>query len=341
MKLQTISKMLESFSTLSTSSSTKSQISLSRIQEDITKILEKEGRLPVDAVKVLPLTALQESMVAEMIASEYQHYYGVEIFEVMEGTDFLKLLASWKAVINAHDLLRTSFIEIEDPQVSSCFAQVVHSLDGQRAIPFVDLEELSMDEFIQSTIYNSTRTRSEFEIYGIRKRDKCYIVLAMAHALYDGWSLDLLHSDVERSYYGEDVIRPSYEPVLESILNEAGDKSRQFWSATLKDFRPRKFPCGKYPGGKQSILHRTEASFDAPSENIRKFCRDHGITVQALSVTTWTLALASLVESLDVGFGLVLSGRSHTDADEVMFPTMNTVIFRSILHGTRLEMLKY
>ncbi|RAO71210.1 uncharacterized protein BHQ10_007222 [Talaromyces amestolkiae] len=339
MKLQTISKMLETLSTLSISSRVKPQVSLSRIQEEITISLEKAGRLPADAVKVLPLTALQESMVAEMIASEYQRYYGVEVFEVMEGTDFSKLLASWKAVINAHDLLRTTFIEIEDPQVSSSYAQVVHALNEQKAIPFVDLEERSIDHFVQSTIYNSTR--SELEIYGVRKSDKCYIVLAMAHALYDGWSLDLLHSDVERSYYGEDVVRPSYEPVLESILNEAGNKSKQFWYATLKEFKPRKFPGGKYPGGNQSTLHRTEASFDVPSEDIKKFCRDHGVTVQALSVTTWTVALASFVEALDVGFGLVLSGRSHTDADEVMFPTMNTVVFRSILHGTRLEMLKY
>lgn len=339
MKLQTISKMSGTLSTPPTCSRANSQVSLRRKQEEIINSLEKAEKLPVDAVKVLPLTALQESMVAEMIASEYQHYYGVEIFEVTEGMDFSKLLASWKVVINAHDILRTSFIEIEDPQVFSSYAQIVHAPNEQQEISIADLEERSVYEFVHSTIYNGTR--SEFAIHGVRNSDKRYIVLAMAHALYDGWSLDLLHSDVERSYYGEDVIRPSYEPVLESILNEAGDKSRQFWSATLKDFRPRIFPGGKYPGGDQSTLHRTEAIFDVPSENIKKFCRDHGITVQALSVTTWTVALASFVESLDVGFGLVLSGRSHTDADEVMFPTMNTVVFRSILHGTRLEMLKY
>ncbi|PCH07943.1 AMP-dependent synthetase/ligase [Penicillium occitanis (nom. inval.)] len=339
MKFQTISKMSEAFSTPSTSSIANSQLSLARIKKEITNSLEKAGKLPDDAMKVLPLTALQESMVAEIRASEYRHYYGVEIFEVTEGTDFSKLLQSWKAVIDTHDILRTSFIEIEDLQVSSSYAQIVHAANEQETIPVIDLEDRSLEDFVHSTIYDGTH--SEFAIYGVQKNDQRYIVLAMAHALYDGWSLDLLHSDVERSYYGEDVTRPPYEPVLESILSEAGDRSRQFWSATLKDFKPRKFPGGKYPGGDQSTLHRTEVSLDVPREDITKFCRDHGITVQALSVTTWTIALASFVETLDVGFGLVLSGRSHTDADEVMFPTMNTVAFRSILHGTRLEMLKY
>ncbi|EEA25907.1 nonribosomal siderophore peptide synthase, putative [Talaromyces marneffei ATCC 18224] len=339
MKLQTISKMSETLFTPSTSSVVSPRVSLTRAQELMSKSLEKANKLPVNAVKVLPLTALQESMVAEMIASDYQHYYGVEAFEVTEGTDFLKLLTAWKAVIDIHDILRMSFVEIEDPDVSSSYAQILHASNDQEAIPVVDLEERSVDDFVQSSIYSGTR--SEFAIYGIRKGAKRYIVLAMAHALYDGWSLNLLHSDVERSYYGENITRPSYEPILESILNEVGDKNRQFWSATLKDFKPRKFPIGKYPGGDQSTVHRTELSFDVPSDKITKFCRYNGLTVQALAVMTWTIVLANFVEALDVGFGLVLSGRSHTDADEVMFPTMNTIVFRSILHGTRLEMLKY
>ncbi|EED21789.1 nonribosomal siderophore peptide synthase SidC [Talaromyces stipitatus ATCC 10500] len=339
MKLHTISKMSEALSRPVASSKVNSDVSLIQIQEEITNCLQKAGKLSTNAIKVLPLAALQESMVAEMIASGYQHYYGVEVFEVADGTNFSKLLTSWKTVIDTHDILRTSFVEIEDPQVTSSFAQVVDVPNDQQAIQVVDLGERSIGDFIQSSIYSSTRP--EFAIYGVRKGDKRYIVLAMAHALYDGWSLDLLHTDVEKSYYGEDVTRPAYEPILESILNDAGDKDRQFWLAALKGFKPRKLPCGKHPGGDKSTLHRAEVSFDVPSETIKKFCRDHGITVQALTVTTWTIALASIIEALDVGFGLVLSGRSHADADEVMFPTMNTVVFRAILHGTRLEMLKY
>lgn len=106
MKLQTILKISETFSTPSISPEVNLQVSLTRIQEEITNSLERTGKLPADVVKVLPLTALQESMVAEMIASGYQHYYGVEVFEVTEGTNFSKLLTSWKAVIDNHDILR-------------------------------------------------------------------------------------------------------------------------------------------------------------------------------------------------------------------------------------------
>jgi ferricrocin synthase len=338
MKQQTIFKMSESLTVSIISSNGTSHVSLARLEEEIKASLEKAGKFPSNAVKILPLTALQESMVAEMIISEYQHYYGIEVFEVMEDTDFQKLLDSWDAVINANPILRTSFVEIEDPKLAISYAQVVHPI-RYRHIPEINLQDSSIDYFIQSKISNGICPA--FFVYGIRKGGKYYLILSMAHALYDGWSLDLLHADVERAYFGDIVVRPSYEPVLERILDDAGECHRQFWAAALKDFKPRTFPAGQHAGGNQSEVHRTELLFDIPSETIKKFCRESGITVQALSVTTWTLALASFVESLDVGFGLVLSGRSHADADEVMFPTMNTVVLRSILHGSRLEMLKY
>lgn len=339
MKSQTISKMSEILSVRPSSQPAKSKVSLDEIITKLKSSLQSAGKVPEDVVAILPATALQESMVAEMRTSNYRHYFGVEIFEVAHETDFSKLLASWKAVINTHSILRTSFIEIDDPQLYSTYAQIVHASKSQERITVTELDGGSVEDIIETLIYSEPR--SEFKIYGVQGKNERYIVLGMAHALYDGWSLGLLHSDVESLYYGNDVTRPSYKPFLESILNEDEDENQQYWSAALQDFQPRCFPQGEFSGGDELKLHRSELQFKVPTNLIKKFCRDNGVTVQALAVTTWTIALAGFVESLDVGFGLILSGRTHTTADEVMFPTMNTVILRSILHGTRLEMLEY
>ena len=74
---------------------------------------------------------------------------------------------------------------------------------------------------------------------------------------------------------------------------------------------------------------------------MNEFCKSHGITTQALSVSCWALVLAGFVEKLDVVFGLVLSGRNMVDSESVMFPTMNTVAMRTILHGSRMGMVRY
>ncbi|KAH8695924.1 nonribosomal siderophore peptide synthase SidC [Talaromyces proteolyticus] len=338
MNQRTVLKISNSLSTPSNSIMKKQGFSLNKLSQKITASLKQDGKLPVDVVKVLPPTALQEAMVAEMIMSEYQHYYTLEVFEVVENVDFSNLLTSWKTVVDAHDILRTTFVEVEDPNIPYSYAQIVHAPNGN-GIEVIDLRENSIDNYVKSI--NGNKTRPSLSIQGAQTDNKRYIILSIAHALYDGWSFDLLHTDIEKAYLGHSVTRPPYEGPLEQILTLSDDSHRNFWDVTLKGFIPRRFPRGTEARGDRSTLHRLERSFNVPCEDITQFCKKNGVTVQALSLATWCLTLASFVRSLDVGFGLVLSGRNFADANEIMFPTMNTVVFRAILHGSRLDMLKY
>lgn len=62
--------------------------------------------------------------------------------------------------------------------------------------------------------------------------------------------------------------------------------------------------------------------------------------MQALGQTCWALVLGSYLKSLEVVFGVVLSGRDTEEANHIMYPTMNTVVVRSILHGSTKQMLQ-
>jgi aryl carrier-like protein len=90
-----------------------------------------------------------------------------------------------------------------------------------------------------------------------------------------------------------------------------------------------------------TVVHRAEKSLSVPLSKAETFCKRHGITLQALLVTCWSIVLATHAKKLDVAFGLVLSGRNVAGSEHVMFPTMNTVAMRVILHGTRIELVKY
>jgi non-ribosomal peptide synthetase component F len=76
------------------------------------------------------------------------------------------------------------------------------------------------------------------------------------------------------------------------------------------------------------------------AESVQNFCKTQGITIQALGLTCFSALLATRLRKLDVCFGLVLSGRTVENFREMMFPTMNTVVFPATLEGTRSEMLK-
>ena len=72
--------------------------------------------------------------------------------------------------------------------------------------------------------------------------DKRYLVLPIAHSLYDGWSINLLHEDVARYYAGEEYQRPRYDDILENIIASSGDSASRFCRTTLENSVPMTFP---------------------------------------------------------------------------------------------------
>lgn len=316
---------------------------LSQTEGALTNFLKKEGLMPEGACRVLPATPIQEAMVAEMSASAYRHYYNHEVLQLEPHVDLTRLQEGWKAVVKAHPILRTCFVEVWDPEISASYAQVVHSEDT------FDFQSVHLNGKSLESIIDSQRKRATSELSGrpllsltvVVDEDARYLVLSISHALYDGWSINLLHEDVARSYAGKACARPSSDAILEQIIASSGDRALKFWRATLSNCNPVSFPSGEHAQTGSQIVHRAERPLSVSFEKAEIFCKRHGITMQALLVSCWSVVLATYVKNLDVIFGLVLSGRNVADSENVMFPTMNTVAMRVILHGTRVELVKY
>ncbi|KAK9848893.1 AMP-dependent synthetase/ligase [Penicillium brevicompactum] len=316
---------------------------LGQLEKSLTKFLESEGGLPSDVARVLPATPIQEAMVAEMTASGYKNYYNHEILELEPDVDLMKMERAWKTVVNAHPILRTSFVEVWDPEIAVSYAQIVHS-QNQFDLPTVHLHGVSVESLIDTQV---SKTRNEpvngplLSVTIAVDGAKRYLVLSIAHALYDGWSINLLHEDIARSYAGGDCARPSADDILEQIISSSGSEALRYWRAALSNFAPAPFLPMKHHEDGSTVVYRSEKALSVPLSDAETFCKRHGITLQALLVTCWSLVLTTHVKRLDVGFGLVLSGRNVADSEDVMFPTMNTVAMRIVLHGTRVQLVKY
>lgn len=316
---------------------------LNQLEKSLANFLEAEALLPPSATRILPATPIQEAMVAEMSASGYKHYYNHEILELEPDVDIEKMERAWRAVVRTHPILRTSFVEVWDPQIPVSYAQVVHGEDQ------IDLQTVHLHGVSVESIIETQRSRARNELISSPllsitiavDGDKRYLVLSIAHALYDGWSINLLHEDVAKSYADADCSRPSADDILEQIIASSGDEALRFWRATLSNFTPVSFSPMEHAGNSSAVVHRAEKSLSVPLSKAETFCKRHGITLQALLVACWSLVLATHAKKLDVAFGLVLSGRNVADSEHVMFPTMNTVAMRVILHGTRVELVKY
>lgn len=343
MRHRTIREMMEQLTSPKRAVQNGGRSSVGRLEQELTEFLRKEAQLPNDACRILPATPIQEAMVAEMIASDYAHYYNHDVLELEAHVDVVKLVDAWKAIVNANPVLRTSFVEVWDPKIPVSYAQVVHR-GGSIDVQMVDLHGQSMDILIQNQRTRAASDLAQRPLLTISVVvDKCkrYLVLSMAHSLYDGWSMDMLHEDVAKAYAGNDCQRPPYDEVLEHIIASSGKSASKFWRATLANFVPTPFPQGQQAGNDELAIHRDEKTFSFLPGEVDRFCKLNGVTMQALCVTCWALVLAGYIGKLDVAFGLVLSGRNTADSQHVMFPTMNTVAMRAILHGSLLEMVKY
>ena len=293
--------------------------------------------------KILPVTPVQESLVAKMYRSELREYFNHDVLRLQPDTDLDRLKNAWQLVISHTPVLRTIFVEVLDTNIEAVFAQVV--LKSSRAA-FDQRQAGSQDDFetmfdnIRMDVRENIDDVPPFRLTVVHIREERYLVLSLAHAQYDGHSLALLHQDVERAYYDCFVPRPEYSNAIEAALTAQNEEALRFWADTLSGAVPRPFPRIGYEHHREQIYcskRQTSVGWLAA----RSFCKTQGVSMQALAQACWALTLAHYTRSMEVMFGAVLACRDSREAEEVAFPTMNTVVMRASLHGTRAQMVQH
>jgi amino acid adenylation domain-containing protein len=296
-----------------------------------------------DIENIRPATPLQEAMIAEMIASDYENYFNHDVLRIDPTTDLGRLRSAWDLVLINSSILRTSFLEVQDPDIAVSYAQIVHQVHVNYWTSFETRADEELDTVLRKVRENAkteAKRGTLFRVTSLNHRKVNYLVLSIAHALYDGWSLGLLHEDVMKAYNRKLESRPSNEMILERIHDASGDLAAKFWKEDLFGAQRSTFPRRIQGSSTIPRIHRLELESKTPWTQIESFCQSQGLTLQTLGQTCWALLLAVRLQQLDVVFGAVLSGRDTEEANHALFPTMNTVAVRSILHGSRKELFQ-
>ncbi|KAF8539319.1 hypothetical protein BDD12DRAFT_882702 [Trichophaea hybrida] len=297
-----------------------------------------------DVVAVYPTTPLQEAMVAETLASEYSLYFNHDVLELEPWIDLDRLRKAWETVVKNTDILRMSFVSLEDLEIGQTYAQIIHrSSDFHWNEVGVSAED-AIAPTIDAIMENTTKQADilgEPPVYVtlLKAPRSSHLILSISHALYDGWSIGLLHTDLRLAYFDSFTPRPSTRLLVENIVNNDAIESQRFWKHMLDGVVPSQFPT--FESAQPNKTHRSERISTVSYSEVQAFCKKIGATVQSLGQTCWALLLAHYLGETDVVFGSVLSGRDFDQADEIMFPAMNTVPVRAILHGSYREMLSY
>ncbi|KAL0778518.1 hypothetical protein CaCOL14_006171 [Colletotrichum acutatum] len=300
-----------------------------------------------NAEAVLPPTPLQESMMGDMLQSDFVQYFNHDILELADGLDLDRFERAWMQAVERSPILRTVFVQIEDPDVEQTFAQVV--LKPNSCLPTLGKFEANGRNEPQNIIQHHKKNARAANGQGnllqlslLSTSSRPLLILSISHALYDGWSLALLHQDVAAAYRNQLVERPPAEPFLRDLIKTPTDQSRKFWSRYLANTQPSLLPERQSADElSRDVTHRTEAISSIGQEQVTAFCKRYAVSLQVLGQACWASVVATLLQSLEVTFGVVLAGRDSEQSQALMFPTMNTVAVRCFLHGSTTSFLRY
>ncbi|KAL2018433.1 hypothetical protein VTK56DRAFT_852 [Thermocarpiscus australiensis] len=319
---------------------------ISEIASSLAEYVAGLGELG-DGEIVLPATPLQESMMAEMIESDFQLYFNHDVLELAPSVDIDKLKDAWGAVIDGSPILRTRFLPVDHPSSNFAYCQVI----GKKSSCYMtDVELDSMEELAKVCDAATQRAckgagRSDLlQLVFASVNGQRFMVLSISHALYDGWSLSLMHHDVQAAYEGRyrPCVLGSYLSLLNDILFPECQKASTFWPGYLKDVAATMFPEKDETCSDQDCAtQRAEVTSSLSASEVASFCKANVITLQTLGQACWAALLAARTGSLDVAFGVVLSCRDSEPLQRLAFPTMNTVAVRSVLHGSVSLWLRY
>ncbi|EAW12140.1 nonribosomal peptide synthase SidD [Aspergillus clavatus NRRL 1] len=216
------------------------------------------------------------------------------------GIDRPKLLSACTALVRAHEVLRTVFIEHE----SAFFQVVVEAMD---APVIMHKAEGDLDQFVVDLC--KTYIESEFQlgssfikIVHVEGSDgKECLVLGLSHAQYDGVSLPRLLRDLETLYAGGKIV--DYEPFTSymgyTLREPVKTKALSYWQTLLENSSLSVLDTSAQATDK-SIFH-TKAVDVQPLADI---------TTANLLTAAWALVLARRLQTADVTFGSVTSGRT-------------------------------
>lgn len=343
MRNATISQMTQACKDFKTSAENIPRVRLEAYEGHLTAYLQTNGFSMAEVEAVLPPTPLQEAIFADTYTTTFSRYLNQETFIIRSSVDVRKLELAWKSVIDQSPILRTSSVAIDDPDIPFSYAQIIHR-PGPSCIRHVAITlNDGIDALIETVMEHDRITALDnipFALTFVHSKDTSHIVLTLSHALYDGVSLSLLHDDVVDAYHDRLSFRPSYRNTLEHILSSSDAQALRYWMEYISGAKPCSFLPHVQKPLSHSQVNRLQRLSPIPATDIKSFAQSQGISLQALGQVCWALLLGYYMKTLEVTFGAILSGRDTEQSNEVMLPTMNTIVVRSVIGGSLSQMLQ-
>lgn len=259
-----------------------------------------------DIDDVEPCSHIQQAMIAETVRNPmaYCNWIELEFYPPMDLTTIRKAFCK---VAQHNDLLRSGFLEIGVKDHSySRFAW--KELKGHI---FQETEDLTYELSLGDEYGILYPMRIQYK----QGEEKIHVLVHIHHALYDGWSWELILEDLQNVLAEQSLPqRPPYKEVTsfltESKLLGSMSESSTYWQDQLYGMSPASWPNlnprTDVAGGREQVTRVLCVS----TSNLNEVSQHLRISRQAIFQAAFSYLLSIYLGTGDVVFGTVFSGRT-------------------------------
>ncbi|PON24610.1 hypothetical protein TGAM01_v206540 [Trichoderma gamsii] len=266
---------------------------------------------------VYPCTPLQVEFFKNSLA--HPGYFSIQfVYSLPDDMDLERLSRAWNIVAASHAIFRTQVIVS-----SSCFFQVVTKSPG----PCTDAQNL--ESYLSQDAKKPLGLGQQLTRSAIVSRDasgKRYWVWTTHHATYDGWSRQLLLSELQRAYRDTtpSVGRVQFNKYVRYVTQGDCSDADSFWHTQLAGSASKPFgrwPASYQPAANSTLRHNIIVNAEKTSLDF---------TVATILQAAWAVTVANYTHSNEVTLKLTLTGRNAPIAgiEQMMAPTATMVPHR-------------
>ncbi|MCZ7436790.1 amino acid adenylation domain-containing protein [Micromonospora sp. WMMC241] len=248
-----------------------------------------------------------------------------------------RLAAALDALVERHESLRTRF-SLADGVVRQDVTPGWAGLDRRVVASVADAEADLAREAIRPF---ELTTGPLFRAVLWQAGDTHLLLLAMHHAVSDGWSAAVLIRELEAGYDGADVPRPPVRYADFAAWQRhrlAGDRlagDLDHWRRRLADLPDLELPTDRprpsaRDGAGASVGFTVEPELVAALERLG---RAHGATVFMTLLATYQVLLGRWSGQTDFAVGTPVAGRDRPEVRDVIGFFLNTLVLRADLSG--------
>lgn len=282
---------------------------------------EVARRCGIDAMlieDVYPCTPMQEGLMA-LTAKQAEAYVARNVKELSPDVDVERFKTAWDVVVTQNPILRTRIVQTERHGL----VQVVTKTNAEWATSGDLSVYLEQDKQRAMSLGDRLATWA-IASAGVQG-NKHHFVWTIHHALYDGWSMSIIISQVHRAYHGQDLEHEtSFKAFIQYITMQglSLEQCQNYWKSQLSGAEGSSvfpsLPSRTYQPQPKALLD----GISFPASTLPST-----VTVQSTIRAAWSALIARLTGNNHIIFGVTLTGRNAPvpGIERMTGPTITTI----------------